>query len=269
MATTLVNIDPRSQSQPALARAIDYAKTTDSKLQLHSAAYVDNTDKEQSNYQFIRSALIHEYELRLNKYVKAARKIGISTNYTLSWSKDSYTSANTEATRSHCDIIFKEWTSRHSLKNFLLDRKAIHMITESPCSIGIIKNKRPWRNKRVIISINPDYYQGNQQKDLRRELDCAREVGRRNFEVYFFIPYRDSLHYPDRHQLINLCHSSNDHIITRGGKESSAIAECAAELSADLLITTIPGTDEKNRRLQEHHFRRIIEESPCDILALH
>ena len=107
METAMVIVDPQMEQQPALARAIDFAKTRNQALHLHGFLNSgEGRDSHIANGVDWAQAM-SESEQRLNYYAKKVSNKNIDVHYTVGLSDDSGLKINELSKEYHHQLIFK------------------------------------------------------------------------------------------------------------------------------------------------------------------
>lgn len=257
-----VVIDPTTEAQPALERAIDSAHDTGARLHLYACA---TEDSGYSNLDEARKKL----QPTLESLVKHAQGRGSEASFELEWGQDWARQAATAAARDNASMIFKNSVDHSSVQRELRTTSDWTLLRHAPCPVLMVKNFTDWRHRRILAAINP----ASTEKvhiSLNQQITAlaGQFADSHGSEAHFITAYHDLNHAPDGEQIALDCGVTADRVHLAKGKAADVISETAIKLEVDLIIVGTVARDGIKGRVVGNTCERLLDQTHSDLLVL-
>lgn len=230
--TILVIIEPSQDKHLALDRALITSKLRKvaPKLHLFICVDADNTDLKARNQGLYRDGTW------LQSITKPADESGLEYSYELCWSTDWSDAVLNCADRIQPNIIFIPDYDVDVRRNMFSNSKW-DLLRKSFCPVLIARPGASNHRKVILAALNirtenPKYIEMNEEILA----DGKKQVEIYNADLYVINSYKDSMHYPDREQLLKFTGLPTERVHLGEGDPADVIAEYADEIKADVVI---------------------------------
>jgi universal stress protein E len=230
--TILVIIEPSQDQHLALDRALITSKLRKvaPKLHLFICVDADNTDLKARNQNLYRDSAW------IQSLTKPAEESGLEYTYELCWSSEWTDAVMNCADRIQPTIIFLPDYDANIRRNMFTNSKW-DLLRKSFCPVLIARPGASNHRKVILAALNirtenPKYIEMN-EKILA---DGRKQVEIYGAELYVINSYKDSMHYPDREQLLKFTGLPTERVHLGEGDPADVIANYADEINADIVI---------------------------------
>jgi universal stress protein E len=111
------------------------------------------------------------------------------------------------------------------------------LLRKSPCPVTIVRPGSRSQRKVILAALN---IRTEKQKyiDLNEKIlkQAKRIVSLYNADLYVINSYKDSMHYPDREQLLKFTGLDTEYVHLEEGDPAETISRYAEEINADMVI---------------------------------
>jgi universal stress protein E len=228
----LVIIEPSHDAHIALDRALVTLKSREAppKLHLFICPDVDNTDLKARNQGLYRS------DKWLEELIKPVVDSNLEFSYEFCWTMEWSNAVLSSADRIKPDVIFiPDYES--SVRRNLFTNSKWDLLRNSSCPVTIVRPGSKSQRKVLLASMNirteDEKYIELNEKILKH---AKRVASLYNAQLYVINAYKDSMHYPDREQLLKFTGLSTEHVHLREGDPAEAISSYADEINADMVV---------------------------------
>ncbi len=228
----LVIIEPSHDTHTALDRALVTlkARKVPPKLHIFICPDVDNTDLKARNQGLYRP------DSWLEELIKPAVESGLDFSYELCWTMEWSEAVLTCADRIQPDVIFiPDYDAK--VRRSMFSNSKWDLLRKSACPVTIVRPTSRSQRKVILAAMNirtdnPDYIELNE-----KILKSARRVsGLYNAELYVINSYKDSMHYPDREQLLKFTGLDTQYVHLEEDDPAEVISRYADEIDADMVV---------------------------------
>lgn len=228
----LVVVDPTREDHLAVGRAVITSRLRDPRPEIHVFIGVDSesTDTKASNKNLYRDNIWFE------NLMKPLEDEELQYSVQACWSTQWQESILESAEEVGADMIVIPDYSLDTRQKLLSDANWA-LLRKSPCPVLIVRPGAHAQRKKILAAINvqdedPRYVALN-EKVLSRGKWAAEHYGA---EFHVVNAYPDSLHYPDRGNLVRQVGLDSQYIHVKQGSPEDAISEMAKELNADIVL---------------------------------
>ena len=261
MQKAIVIIDPTKDKQPALSRAIDCAQFYQQAL--HIRGIINGHEK--TNKRTLPDHSQAEKSMRY--YAEKVRDKNIEVVFSLA--SNDQKSNNPAIVKSYSDysVVFKDYhaapwreTIQHNDVRWMLDCKS---------HVCIVKGVHRWKDLRILVDMENSSDEKFHDKLFMNELTAAKYAEKLGADVYYLVNYKDSLHYPDRSQLLKQFHIDNRKIIIRSRNHAKILCEVAKEVNSKMIISGAPKSSDSAHYQYEHFMHNVMKDTDNDLLLIH
>lgn len=147
----LAVIDPTTDTQRALDRALSLSATGGASVHAYLCCY---TDARADDFAALRRAEVARHEMWLEDLATRYRARGKAFSFEVEWSDDWRESIATAAARRACDLIVKS-TFRHApVRRRLLKTSDWMVLRQAHCPVLLVKQERPAPLRCVLAAID-------------------------------------------------------------------------------------------------------------------
>ncbi len=293
----LVEMDPMTDTQPALRRAIQLAKTSGASLELFLAVsegsivsnwFVSEQQQDQAKENFIASN-----RRWLKTYFDEVNNLGLTVTMDVVWHRPYYRAVLKKLKTKHFDLVIKSTRPHPAISRIFFTPNDWQLLKSCPSPLLLVKDNHQQPYKKLMACVDPTHREGEHKGlnsailNLSAELSQGLKLNTQIFhscepmglEIWQAMPemggispsdhqiYIDNL--LERHtmllnELVNDFTFKNAKIDIKIGDPVSAICREVEETQTDLVImgttyhTGLIGTTAE----------KILDEVNCDILAV-
>lgn len=236
-----VVVDPTRGEHPALNRAVIAADTHASPPNIHLFISVDQSAKDFSSSDTVSGISLDE----LNGLLEPLREKSISCTAEVCWSPQWQEAIVASAKRFEADMILvtdyaagegNGVEKRPSLRRSLTDAKWA-LLRNAACPVLIIRPGTEAQRKNILAAVNM------QSGDSRYDALNTKIISRGqwladlyNAQFHVVNAYSDSMHYPDRGQILREVNLGPEQVHIKQGNPEDVISEVAANVDADIVV---------------------------------
>jgi universal stress protein E len=231
----LAVIDPTTDIQLALSRALPIAEQTGASIHAYLCCY---SPLETDHFAALKRAELARHEAWIEKVIETANLGGVDVTTEVEWDKDwRQAVARTTAEYSY-DLIVKA-ASRHSTAGrHLLKTSDWAVLRNSHCPILLVKRESIAPVQRVLIAVNPNVEDPKHQQLIDDIIYIGKQITaeRENSELHAVCAYtgEEDFTFPtELAQLIGI-DESRAHCVS--GSPDDVIVECANLLESELVV---------------------------------
>jgi universal stress protein E len=231
-----VVIDPTSEEQPALTRAVDIAKNYDARVHAYVGIYSKLETDEPEELEKVEK---HRYQLWLETLIEPLRGEGVSIDEYIDWTPDWRQTMSDVAQSLDSDIIIKPSTRRKTKSRVAMTSSDMALFESAHCPIMLTSGvKKP--NFKILAAV--DVRRTNER--YRTLADSILEMGRRIVDVHadeggeLHVVYAYDRKDDYRH-VTDVAHATDlpaERVHVISGDPESAVTKVAKELDAYLVI---------------------------------
>lgn len=161
LSKILVIIEPGSDSQPALDKALQLARYADSELELMSSDY--NAYLEDGYYfdpvqaQKLRYEHGDQHMQELEALAQPLRDQGLEVTVTTAWGNPPYEEIVSRVRDTEPSLVVKSTSSHHKVDRLFLSNEDWELVRYCPAPLLLVKNKQWASNPVFLAAVDPDH----------------------------------------------------------------------------------------------------------------
>ena len=293
----LVYIDPTKESQPALERAVDFAKKDNQiKITLFVCCYdlsFEMTSLSSSEeQQTMRSIVIKENQEWLNALAAPYQEQGITIATQVVWHHRPFQAAIIEVLKNQYDLVIKSTHQHPKLSAILFTPTDWNLLRKCPVPVLLVKHPSWPANSNILCAIDCKSIQDDEHHELNAEIlkeaESIATLLNANMHlvnayptppmnIMLELPEFDPINYENDlqkfHQktLNEYAKSYNipaSQVHLRQGLAEDVICDVAHEIDAQLVILGSVGRTGLSATLLGHTAEQVIDNINCNLLAL-
>ena len=260
LSNIFVVFDPTRSEQPALDRATILSQETGVNLHLFACIYNDNAElntKEQVAAQ----------KAQLDKLVQPLVGQAASVSTEVEWEKDWYNAVVRASIRNEADIVLKS-SYKHSHRQRIFNKTSDWtLIRECQCPVLLVKEgEKKDGVRRILAAVDARDDQSKLNKNI---VDFSKKVlESKNTEMHFVSAYEDSMTFPNRAKLIEVCGVDNDRIHVQMGSPEKVIVDKADALDISLVVIGSAERSGLSALVHGNTAEKILDDLSCDVLSM-
>ncbi|WP_435236940.1 universal stress protein UspE [Psychromonas sp. PT13] len=293
----LVYIDPTKESQPALERAVDFAKK-DSKIKLtlfvccYDLSFEMTSLSSSEEQQTMRSIVVKENQEWLNTLAAPYKEQGIHIATQVVWHHRPFQAAIIEILKNEYDLVIKSTHQHPKLSAILFTPTDWNLLRKCPVPVLLVKHPSWPENSNILCAIDCKSIQDDEHHELNAEiLKEAQSIATTlnanmhlvnayptpPMNIMLELPEFDPINYENDlqkfHQktLNEYAQSYNipaPQVHLKQGLAEDVICEVANEIDAQLVILGSVGRTGLSATLLGHTAEQVIDNINCNLLAL-
>ncbi len=150
--TLFVIIDPTSEQQPALIRAVDIACIAGGHIHVFCAIYEDDLSSYTSKSD-AKNKLRHLALDKIDNLIKPLVNDQVTVNREVIWNERWYQSAVHACARVGADFMIKSTYAHKKNLNVLRKRSDYYLLRKNSCPVLLVQSVEPCRYQRVLAAI--------------------------------------------------------------------------------------------------------------------
>tara|TARA_B110000908_G_C10174990_1_gene412796 strand:- start:36 stop:986 length:951 start_codon:yes stop_codon:yes gene_type:complete len=291
----LAVIDPSTENQKALKRAIELAAKTQSSitafLSIFDFSYEMTTMLSSDEREVMRQSVIEDRQQWLNDIIDDLPHHGININHKVVWHNRPFEAIIERIISKKHDIMIKGTHQHDKFKSVIFTPTDWHLLRKCPCPVLLVKEHSWPENGNILAALNIGSDESEHQSLNNKITDTANSFaellnGRVNLvnsypgtpvNIAIEIPEFDSSQYNDsmlkHHQQAMLEHAqrfgiATDNTFVNEGLPEIVIERVSNELDAELVILGTIGRTGISAALIGNTAEHVIDRLNCDVLAI-
>jgi universal stress protein E len=231
----LAVIDPTTDKQSALTRALNIAKHTNASVHAYLCCY---SAIKTENIPALERVELARHKMWLEKVIASENSDSIEVTIEVHWNEDWREAMTNAAAKADCDMIVKAACEHSTPGRFILKTSDWMLLRNAKCAVLLAKRDAVGPVRRVLISVNPKV--GDTQHKLLNENIIAlgkQIVGMHDdSELHAVCAYTGSdvfTHPPELAELVGI-DESRAHC--SAGDPEDVIVDCAKLIDSELVV---------------------------------
>ena len=230
-----VVLDPTTDKQPALDRAVRIAKITHANIHAYLCVY---SGLETDSPDELRRVEISRYELWLEKVLERVQEHGIDISSQIDWDRDWRNALCQAARKANSDLIIKPSYGRSAAKRIMRTSSDLALFRSATCPILFVTSEVSNDTQKVLMTI--DAYR--KDKAYKRIFDAVIAYGKAaaasydNGELHVVYAYSGSREFVHITDLAKRTGVETSRVHVAGGEPEEIIVEVAKEIDAELIV---------------------------------
>ncbi|WP_286232542.1 universal stress protein UspE [Thalassotalea sediminis] len=291
----LAVIDPTTEEQKALKRAIELAQKTNGSitafLSIYDFSYEMTTMLSSEEREAMRQSLIDDRKQWLENIIATENPQGISIRHQVVWHNRPFEPIIEQAIHHDVDIIIKGTHEHDKLKSVIFTPTDWHILRKCPCPVLLVKDHSWPENGNIVASINvgSEEIEHTSLNDIiTQEAVQLGSIINGNVHLVNSYPgtpvniaieipefnaneYNDSMR--QHHEEAMTAHAKKYHIDAgnthvKEGLPEDVIDEISQQLDAELVVLGTIGRTGLSAALIGNTAEHVIDRLNCDVLAL-
>lgn len=291
----LVVLDPSTEQQKALARAIELAEHTACKLtaflSIYDFSYEMTTMLSGEERESMRQAVITDREIWIQELLQQARAKGIACSVKVVWHNRPFEAVVQTVTDHGYDLVIKGTHDHDVLKSMIFTPTDWHILRKCPCPVLLVKEHAWPAQGNILAAVNAGsekaHHKALNQLIIRQAKAMAAMLNANvhlvnaypgtPIHVAIEIPEFNPVEYNDsmRHHHIDAANAlagqfdiTSDAVHVLEGMPEDVIPRIAKELDAEMVLIGTIGRTGLSAAIIGNTAEHVIDRLDCDVLAL-
>lgn len=291
----LVVLDPSTEQQKALARAIELAEHTACKLtaflSIYDFSYEMTTMLSGEERESMRQAVITDREIWIQELLQQARNKGIACSVKVVWHNRPFEAIVQTVTEHGYDLVIKGTHDHDVLKSMIFTPTDWHILRKCPCPVLLVKEHAWPEQGNILAAVNAGsekaHHKALNQLIIRQAKAMAAMLKAKvhlvnaypgtPIHVAIEIPEFNPVEYNDsmRHHHVEAANAlagqfdiTSDAVHVLEGMPEDVIPRIAAELDAEMVLIGTIGRTGLSAAIIGNTAEHVIDRLDCDVLAL-
>jgi len=291
----LVVLDPSTEQQKALARAIELAEHTACKLtaflSIYDFSYEMTTMLSGEERESMRQAVITDREIWIQELLQQARNKGIACSVKVVWHNRPFEAVVQTVTDHGYDLVIKGTHDHDVLKSMIFTPTDWHILRKCPCPVLLVKEHAWPEQGNILAAVNAGsekaHHKALNQLIIRQAKAMAAMLNAKvhlvnaypgtPIHVAIEIPEFNPVEYNDsmRHHHVDAANAlagqfdiTSDAVHVLEGMPEDVIPRIAKELDAEMVLIGTIGRTGLSAAIIGNTAEHVIDRLDCDVLAL-
>ena len=291
----LVVLDPSTDQQKALARAIELAEHTACKLtaflSIYDFSYEMTTMLSGEERESMRQAVITDREIWCQELLQPARNKGIACSVRVVWHNRPFEAVVQTVSEHGYDLVIKGTHDHDVLKSMIFTPTDWHILRKCPCPVLLVKEHAWPAHGNILAAVNAGsekpHHQALNQIIIRQAKAVAAMLNAQVHLVNAYpgtpihvaveIPEFNPVEYNDnmRHHHVDAANAlagqfdiTSEAVHIQEGMPEDVIPRVAKELDAEMVIIGTIGRTGLSAAIIGNTAEHVIDRLDCDVLAL-
>jgi universal stress protein E len=291
----LVVLDPSTEHQKALARAIELAEHTACKLtaflSIYDFSYEMTTMLSGEERESMRQAVITDREIWIQELLHQARQKGIACSVKVVWHNRPFEAIVQTVTEHGYDLVIKGTHDHDVLKSMIFTPTDWHILRKCPCPVLLVKEHAWPEQGNILAAVNAGsekaHHRALNQIIIRQAKAMAAMLNAKvhlvnaypgtPIHVAIEIPEFNPVEYNDsmRHHHVEAANAlagqfdiTSDAVHVQEGMPEDVIPRIARELDAEMVLIGTIGRTGLSAAIIGNTAEHVIDRLDCDVLAL-
>ncbi len=291
----LVVIDPTSDQQKALNRAVQLARLQQCQLtafvSVYDFSYEMTTMLSGEERESMRQAVIKDRELWLSDYLAAPRAGGINIDVKVVWHNRPFEAVVLAVLEDGYDLVIKGTHDHDVLKSMIFTPTDWHILRKCPCPVLLVKDHDWPQGGNIIAAVNAGSQQEQHQSLNQRVITKAKQMAAMlqadthlvnaypgtpvniAIEIPEFNPqeYNSTMkaHHADAvTALAKQCEVDAALCHVQEGMPEDVIPQLAQQLDAEMVVIGTIGRTGLSAAIIGNTAEHVIDRLDCDVLAI-
>lgn len=291
----LVVIDPTTEEQKALSRAIELADKTQGSitafLSIFDFSYEMTTMLSSDERESMRQIVINDRMLWIDERIKELKASDKNIDIKVIWHNRPFEAVIDQVLQHGYDVVIKGTHEHDKLKSVIFTPTDWHLLRKCPCPLLLVKDHSWPENGNILAAVNVGSDEDEHQslnRIITEEAQHLAQVIKANVHlvnsfpgtpvnIAIEIPEFDASQYNDtmlqHHQKSMEAHAEKygidiNNTYIKEGLPEDVIDELSQELDAELVILGTIGRTGLSAALIGNTAEHVIDRLNCDVLAL-
>ncbi|GAB2914815.1 universal stress protein UspE [Rheinheimera gaetbuli] len=291
----LVVIDPTSDQQKALNRAVQLARLQHCQLtafvSVYDFSYEMTTMLSGEERESMRQAVIKDRELWLSDYLAAPRAGGINIDVKVVWHNRPFEAVVHAVLEDGYDLVIKGTHDHDVLKSMIFTPTDWHILRKCPCPVLLVKDHDWPQGGNIVAAVNAGSQQEQHQSLNQRVITKAQQMAEmlkantHLVNAYPGTPVNIAIEIPEfnpqeynstmkTHHADAVAELAKQYAITTThahvleGMPEDVIPQLAKQLDAEMVVIGTIGRTGLSAAIIGNTAEHVIDRLDCDVLAV-
>jgi universal stress protein E len=231
----LALIDPTTDDQRALVRALSMAQRADAEVHAYLCCY---SAVETDHFLALKRAELARHKAWLETVVASENLDGIDITMQIDWNEDWRQALADAAAAYDCDLIVKAAYQHSTPGRYLLKTSDWAVLRNAQCPVLLVKRESIAPVRRILLAINPKVEDERHQRLNADIIALGKQIteDRDNFELHAVCAYTGSEAFTHPPELAELVGIDESRAHCTSGSADDVIVDCAKLLESELVI---------------------------------
>lgn len=280
--TLLVVIDPMTDDQLALGRAVRLALEIEARLHLFCCTYL--TDDEMVDFSSRKDAKhsqMQNTKIWLNELAEPVKAQGLDVSCEVIWNQNWEKMVTQSASRCDAKLIVKSSFQHSAMSRKFSKTSDFYVMRTAPCPVMLVKSDEAWQNSIILaaVSLNdkePEHEALNNKiftqasrlaKAANLELHLVSAIEKSsNFTKLFHLQDEDAK--PNQDMVAHRFGIPMANVHLREGSAKTVVSEVAKELHADILVIGTAARAGVKATLIGNTAEKVLDKMESDVLVV-
>ena len=260
-------IDPTTDQQVALARALDLAKTTNASVHAYLCCY---SAVETDHFLALKRVEMARHEAWLEKIAGAENTNGANVTIQVDWSEDWRSALADAAANANTDLIVKAAYEHSAPGRFFLKTSDWAVLRHAQSPVLLVKRGSTDPLRRVLISVNPKAEDEKHQQLSENIISFGRQIAddSDNFELHAVCAQTGSESATEPLELAELVGIDVSRAHCSPGHPDDVIVDCAGLLQSDLVVIGSVSREGFSGLAKGNTAERALDRLSADVLVM-
>ena len=265
--TIFAVIDPSTDNQHALQRAMRIAKVSDARI--HAFLCISPI-LEAHDPEALKRVEIARYQPWLDAIVEEVRAEGYDIEAELEWTEDWRHALGDAAKRAKADFIVKSSRRRSTKERLMMTSSDQALLETAQCPVQLVSSEVVDDLYKVLVAVDAT----REDEQYRKILDSVIGYGKtvaasnENGELHAVHAYEEQDHFAHVTDVAKLVGIDTDKIHVKGGAPEKAIAGVANEIDAQIIVIGLSTKSTLKNRLFGSIIDGLLNNTSHDILVV-
>lgn len=233
--TVFTVIDPTSDRQRALDRAIRIAKMNDAKMHAYLCIY---SNLETDDREALRKVEVKRHEAWLETIVAPARSEGLDVTTQIDWHEDWFAAIAPAAKAVNSDLIVKPSRAHSASERLFMRSSDLALFKTAQCPVLLVKSEEANQSHKILMAIDACRTEKKYISIRDNILEYGKQIvaAYEDGELHAIHSYADQEEYIHIRDLERITGLDTKYVHVIGGEPEEAIAGLAKEINAQVII---------------------------------
>ncbi len=260
-------IDPTTDNQRALARAISLAQRCEATLHAYLCCF---SNLETDNFESLRRVEIDRHAAWLDNVIEVANVDGVTVTTQVEWNEDWRHALRDAVSECDCDIVVKSAYQHHMPTRHVLRTSDWEVLRNAKCPVLLLKRESTGPAKSVLVAANP-YVEDSEHRLLNEKILSVSQKLRdmnEDVELHAICSYTGSEKFVPQSELAEYFAIEERRAHCMSGPADDAIIDLAKVIDPDLVVIgTVARTGLKSK-IKGNTAEQTLDRLDSDVLVI-
>lgn len=262
----LAVIDPTTDKQLALIRALNIAQRADATVHAYLCCY---STVESNHFRALKRTEIVRHEAWLKTVIASENLDGVDVTTQVEWNEDWRQALADTAAEVDCDLIVKATRNHTATLRNLLRTSDWAVLRHAQCPVLLVKRDSIAPVRRILIAVNPKVEDAPHQQLNADIIAIGKQIteDRDDFELHAVCAYSDSETFTHPSDLAKLVGIDETRAHCAGGIPDDVIVEWAKTLDSELVVVGTVSRSGLTSLMKGNTAEHVLDRLETDVLV--